>query len=384
MISGCLTEKKGYWYILLSLKNDMGERRQKWISTGVKSPGNKKLVEDMLYKKRLEYTTITEMRGRSKGIYFDEYLLKWLSSRKEEISATTYTSYASYIRKMAKHFKELSLSLCDVKSHHISAFINDLFSKGISSTSIIHYHAVIHKALEDAVNNELISANPADRVKRPKTEKFVTTPYTTSETKHLLQVIPEGKLKLIITLAVYTGMRRSELLGLQWKAINFENDVLSISHAVKNTANEKGIAVKGENKLKRHASFRTLPLIPQIKMALQEEIHKRYGNEKLNSEDYICVDENGQVLKPDYVSSGFKKILKENHLRPIRFHDLRHGCATMLISVRVPLIEVQQWLGHTNISTTADMYAHLTFDTKLRAAEVLNETLFQEKEVLFK
>ena len=97
MISGCLTEKKGYWYILLSLKNEMGERRQKWISTGIKSPGNKKLVEEMLYEKRMEYTTIADMKDRSKGVYFDEYLLKWLNSRKEEISATTYTSYAYFV-----------------------------------------------------------------------------------------------------------------------------------------------------------------------------------------------------------------------------------------------------------------------------------------------
>ena len=379
MISGSLAAKKGYWYIILSLRDETGKRRQKWLSTGLKSSGNKKLAEDILYEKRLEYTQITDMRNRSNGIFFDEYMIKWLSSRKEEIAATTYAGYKNYISSIVKYFQELKLPFCDVKSYHISEFIDSLFSKGLSATSVLHYYTIIHKAFEDAVNNELIAFNPADKVKRPKAEKFVTTPYTVEETQQLLQVLSGEKLRLVITIAAYTGMRRSELLGLKWKAINFSNNILNVYHAVKNTVDENGFAIKGENKLKRRASFRALPLIPQIKAVLLDEINQRYRGAPPNPEDYICVDEIGQVLKPDYVTAGFKKILNKNGLRPIRFHDLRHGCANMLIMARVPLIEVQQWLGHTNISTTADMYAHLTFDTKLRAAEVLSDALFSTK-----
>ena len=380
MISGCLTEKKGHWYMVLSLRDEAGARRQKWLPTRLKSPGNRKLAEDMLYEKRLEYTKICDMRDRTKGIYFDEFMLKWLKSRKGEIAQTTYTGYTNYINSIVKHFHSQKLPLCDVMPYHISDFISNLYAKKLSPTSVLHYYSLIHKVFEDALSNDLVSSNPADRVRRPKIEKFVTTPYTIEETKQLLHSLSGEKLELIITLAVYTGMRRSELLGLKWKAINFENDTLSVSHAVKNTVEDNTFAVKGENKVKRNASFRTLPLIPQIKVVLLDVIKQRYNGDSPNPEDYICIDEKGQVLKPDYVTVGFKKILKTNKLRPVRLHDLRHGCANMLIMARVPLIEVQQWLGHTNISTTADMYAHLTFDSKLRAAEVLSQTLFQTKE----
>lgn len=379
MISGCLASKNDYWYILLSLRDEEGKRRQKWLCTGLKGSENKNLAEDMLYEKRLEYTQITDMRNRSKGIYFDEYMLKWLNSRKGEIAGTTYTGYNYCISSIVKYFQELKLPLCDIMAYHISDFIDGLFKKGLSSNSALHYYTVIHKALEDAVKNELIKFNPAHKIKRPRVEKYVATTYTIEEIKRLLQVLSNEKLRLIITLAIYTGMRRSELLGLKWKAINFENNIMSVSHSVKNTVDENVFIVKGENKLKRNASFRTLPLIPQISTILQEEINRRYGGLAPDPEDYICIDEKGQVLRPDYVSVGFRKILMNNGLRHIRFHDLRHSCANMLIMARVPLIEVQQWMGHTSISTTADMYSHLTFDTKLRSAKVLNDALFSTK-----
>jgi len=379
MISGCLASKNNYWYILLSLRDEMGKRKQKWLPTGLKGQGNKRLAEDMLYEKRLEYTQMTDMRNRTKGIYFDEYMLKWLNSRKGEIAETTYTGYKYCIDSIVKHFQVFKLPLFDIKAYHISDFMENLFAKELSSNSVLHYYTVIHKALEDAANNDLIKFNPANKVKRPQIEKFVTTPYTTEEVKLLLQVLPNEKLRLIITLAIYTGMRRSELIGLKWKEVDFESNILRVCHSVKNTVDENVFTVKGENKLKRHASFRTLPLIPQIKTILQNESYRRYEGRSPDPEEYICIDEKGIVLKPNYVTVGFRKILEKNNLRPIRFHDLRHGCANTLIMARVPLIEVQQWMGHTNISTTADMYSHLTFDIKLRAAKVLNETLFSIK-----
>lgn len=88
------------------------------------------------------------------------------------------------------------------------------------------------------------------------------------------------------------------------------------------------------------------------------------------------MDKSGEVIKPDYVSTGFARLLRENRLRHIRFHDLRHSCAGILISNRVPLIEVQQWLGHSTINTTADLYAHLEYAVKERSASVMCNQLF--------
>lgn len=123
--------------------------------------------------------------------------------------------------------------------------------------------------------------------------------------------------------------------------------------------------------MKRDASFRTLPMVELIRNKLCEEAERRYGSLTPPAQDYILVDKFGKVLKPNSFSDAFKNLLKRHGLRHIRLHDLRHSCANLLITARVPLIEVQQWLGHSSITTTADMYSHLTFDTKLNCAETI-------------
>lgn len=220
---------------------------------------------------------------------------------------------------------------------------------------------------------ELIVSNPAKRVKLPKKAEYVTTPYTTDECKQLLQAIKGEKLELLVRMAIMTGLRRSELLGLRWKSIDFDNNLIHINHSVIRAVIDGHQKSFGQDKLKRDSSFRTLPLIDQLREMLQFEIGYRYNGNEPDPGAYIFIDDKGEVLRPNYVSESFPKLLKKYNLRHIRFHDLRHSCSNLLITSRIPLIEVQQWMGHSNIATTADMYGHLTFENKINSAETIKK-----------
>lgn len=178
-------------------------------------------------------------------------------------------------------------------------------------------------------------------------------------------------MELPIAFAVLYGLRRSEILGLRWGAVNFEQRCFTISHTVTVVSIHDHRQIIAADRVKRKSSFRTLPLMPYIAKLLREHAAQRYDSQSPPHEDYICVNENGKLIMPDTLSEQFQRIIKENHLRRIRFHDLRHSCANLLISARVPLIEVQQWLGHSTISTTADLYSHLEYAHKERNADTI-------------
>ena len=111
----------------------------------------------------------------------------------------------------------------------------------------------------------------------------------------------------------------------------------------------------------------------EIAAILQEEKRNRYGEGTPPPENYLCLNPEGEPIASNYLNQSFKQFLRDHGLREIRLHDLRHTCASLLIQKRTPLIEVQQWLGHSTLSTTADLYAHLEYETKLASAQTLKK-----------
>ena len=374
MVTGSIQKKKGYLYIVLNLKDEDGERKQKWISTHLKENGNKKRAEEMLQEYCMKYSTIETIKNNSRNIYFHDYMMAWVNTMKGKVTPTTYNSYKYQVHgSIFPFFKEHPVLLNQLKPYHINDYYDYLMNNGLSANTAIHHHANIRKALQEALYRELIPFNPADRAQRPKKDEFVTNPYSVQEANRLLELIQGEKLELIIILALFYGLRRSEVLGLRWSAIDFENNTISINHSISSIDKDGKYAVMPQNKLKKKSSFRTLPLIKSVKDRLVDEFNKREQTMQTQKNDYICIDEQGKIIKPTYVSHGFNSLLKKYDLRPIRFHDLRHSCANLLVSAQVPLIEVQQWLGHSNISTTADLYSHLDFSTKQRSAEIIKK-----------
>lgn len=246
----------------------------------------------------------------------------------------------------------------------------------------IHYHAIIHSALKYAVKMDLIPFNPADKVERPKKQRYIADYYRQEELERLLEASKDHPYSLLIQMTAFYGLRRSEALGLKWDAIDFERDTITIKHIVTNAKIDGKCEIVCADRAKTKSSLRSLPLVSSIReklMALREqqkENRRVCGNCYSKKYDgYVFVDALGNIFNPRSVIANFSKLLEQNGLQHIRFHDLRHSCASLLLANGVPLKQIQEWLGHSDIGTTANIYSHLDYKSKITSANVMDNIL---------
>lgn len=383
MTSGSLQEKNGFYYAVLNLKDDTGKRKQKWIGTELPIRGNKKRAEKIL-RELLEQYDNNDITSTSKKILFTKFIQMWMDINKAKLQTTTYDGYVHIFNKHIKpYFNELGIFLQDVKPVHIQKYYNDKQNEGLSPNTVIKHHGIIRTAMQYAVKNKIIKENIVDFVDKPKKQKFTGGYYNQDELNSLFKICKGESIDTVILLTAYYGLRRSEVLGLQWNAIDFVNKSISIQHKCVRSFDEEGkVTFSLEDELKSKSSYRTLPLGDEIAEHLQRVKAQQEQNKKLCKDcyckdytNYICVDALGQLLKPDYITHKFMKVLKHNNLRKIRFHDLRHSCATLLLSLGFSMKEIQEWLGHANLQTTANIYAHVDFNKKVNMINTVSSSL---------
>ena len=384
MVAGHLQEKNGMFYVVLNYRDENGKRKTPWISTNLPVKGNKKRAENFMMDVRRNFVPpnvqrIEEREAMQKGdILFTDFLLKWLRVAKSTVKLTTYASYEMMAtRIIIPYFETLNIKLKELTTEDIQEFYSAQLER-VSANTVIHYHAVIHRALKYAVKIKTIQSNPAVNVERPRKEKFIGSFYDKKEINTLFDIIQGHPLEVAIKLAAFYGLRREEIIGLKWNAIDFENSTLTIQHTVTEcNLNGKHIEVASDT-AKTDSSLRTMPLVTNFREMLLAKKEKQEHYRKLCGRsyckeylDYIFVNEMGERWKPSYLSDGFKRILEQNDLRRIRFHDLRHTCASLLLANNVPMKKIQEWLGHSDFSTTANIYAHLDYQSKISSAEAM-------------
>ena len=384
MVAGHLQEKNGMFYVVLNYRDENGKRKTPWISTNLPVKGNKKRAENFMMDVRRNFVLpnvqrIEEREAMQKGdILFTDFLLKWLRVAKSTVKLTTYASYEMMATKIIiPYFQILNIKLKELTTEDIQDFYSAQLER-VSANTVIHYHAVIHRALKYAVKIKTIQSNPAVNVERPRKEKFIGSFYDKKEINTLFDIIQGHPLEVAIKLAAFYGLRREEIIGLKWTAIDFENNTLTIQHTVTEcNLDGKHIEVASDT-AKTDSSLRTMPLVTNFRAMLLAKKEKQEHYRKLCGRsyckeylDYIFVNEMGERWKPRYLSDGFKRILEQNGLRRIRFHDLRHTCASLLLANNVPMKKIQEWLGHSDFSTTANIYAHLDFQSKISSAEAM-------------
>ena len=187
-----------------------------------------------------------------------------------------------------------------------------------------------------------------------------------------------------VMLAAFYGLRRSEAVGLRWDAIDFQQNTITIQHTVIACRLNGKYEVIARDTTKTKSSRRTLPLAAPIRKYLLDLQVRQAENRRLcgncyckDYEGYICINEMGYLLNPNRVSAMFELTLQQNHLRHIRFHDTRHSCASLLLRNGVSMKDIQAWLGHSDYSTTANLYAHLDVTESVQlSASRLNSGLF--------
>lgn len=375
MVAGHLSEKNGNYYAVLSYTDAFGKRRTKWVNTGLPVRGNKKKAEAFLMEERKKFQTAEPVTG---GVLFADYIEQWLEVAKPTIAVATYASYCSMVKRViAPYFRERRVTLQGLTPKDIQDFYLEKL-KTVSASSVIHYHANIHRALKHAVKLDLIPTNPADKVDRPKKDRFIGNFYDAEEVNKLFEVSKGTKLEFPILFGAFYGLRRSEALGLKWDAIDFENDSITIRHTVTSVTLDGKVQLVAADTTKTKSSLRTLPLVPFVKERLlvlkkEQENNRRLCGRSYHKQfaGYVCINEMGDLIKPHYVTEQFPKLLDANGLRRIRFHDLRHSCASLMLANGVPMKQIQDWLGHSDFSTTANIYAHLDYSTKLSSADAM-------------
>ena len=354
MVVGRLQEKNGFYYIVLSYTDSAGKRRQPWIGTGLPVKGNKKRAEKMLADTRKDFTIPKgQVSELSPDMAFSDYMRYWLKMMRTAVTETTYSSYCFNVEKhIIPYFEPLGVTLAGLQPRQIQSFYLHE-AETLKNTSILRFHANLHKALKYAVRIDLIASNPVDKVDRPKPQAFMASYYSAEEMEKLFEAAQGHKLELIIQLAAFYGLRRAEVMGLRWEAIDFEAKTLTIRHIVTSTRIDgKKILVEAD-RAKTKSSLRTLPLVDPIAERLKAVREQQEYNQKIcgncyNQEclGYVFVDAMGNLIQPDSVTTGFPQLLKENGLRRIRFHDLRHPYVkhtTKIFSLRLMDFQAQAY-----------------------------------------
>ena len=427
-VTGTLREKKGLYYAVINYYNEQEERKQKWFPTKLTVKGNKKKAEailkqvlkefevpisktDMLnaclnqkiqikhtddkaivnVKKVIPTEVIEEMnlddfpKDEVQFLLFSDYLKKYVPltrKRKKQIEETTYSAYVGNINNpIGPYFSEKGITLGELTSKDIQDFY-DVQLERVTANTVIYYHAIIRLALCYARKMGYIKENPIEEVDKPEKNSFVGKFYNSDELSEVIKLTKNTKLELPVIFGGFYGLRRSEVVGLRWTAIDFDNNVFYVNHTVTtpNIDGKKTIVAKDRAKTK--SSLRALPLDEGLKERLleikdqqeqyQKKFKKSYNRKWLN---YVMVDELGDLILPDYITPAWKRLLEKNNLRIIRFHDLRHTCASLLLNKGkhegITLKDIQEWLGHSDFSTTANTYSHLDATSKVSSLSAL-------------
>ena len=311
-----------------------------------------------------------------------EYRFQLQEIAKGRLAVATYSSYAAMIKKpVGPYFRQRNLTLRELEARHLQMFYSEMLRR-VTPNTVIHYHAVIHSALKYAVKTDMLIQNVADKVDRPKKNSFQPVFLSAEEMQKMFEALRGTKLELPVLVAAFYGLRRSEALGLRWDAIDFERNTITIRHIVTNAKIDGKYEIVREDRAKTKSSLRSLPLVDNIREKLlalkeQQKENKRICGNCYNREydGYVFVDVMGNIFNPRNLSSNFSKLLELKGLRHIRFHDLRHSCASLLLANDVPMKQIQEWLGHSDISTTANIYSHLDYKSKLTSANVMDNVL---------
>lgn len=417
-IKGYVKEVNGIWHIVITYYDKNGKRKFASMSTKLKIRGNKKNatrmmeeiidlfeipkngqkvnLKDYLNKDLMERKeTLTKLKNKRNntmqilediprihaGMLFSDFLFFWIKAAKNSIEENTYCTYYMTIKsRIAPYFEKRNIKLNELSTIDLQQFYTYAQEvEQLSSCTILKRHNNINQALKYAISLGLIKENPADHVIKPKKSKYTgAAAYSQEELSQLFQAFKGDPLELAVYLASYYGLRREEIIGIKWKNIDFENHTLTIRSVVVNTNIDGKLGELEKDRTKNKSSERTFPLVQLfedllLKMKQDQKRNKKIAGNCYNPNyiEYIYVDKMGNRIKPGYITQHFAKMLKKHHLRHIRFHDLRHTCATIMLSKGENLVKVQKWLGHSSISTTANIYSHLDFQSKVESAQNL-------------
>ena len=360
---------KNYIVYLEYFDKETNKRKQKNMgSYPLKRDANKRLneVKEEIYKEELLLPN---------EMILQDFLLDFLEKYKMNLSITTYNCY---MRICKKYIIPLlgDIKLCDIKPIHIQNYVDDLLDLLTPQTIKVHLN-ILNLALKRAYRLKLIKENAVQFVEVTKNKKYKNEIYNAEDMKKLLEKSRETSLELPIILASGLGLRISEILGLTWNNIDFNDFTITID---KITVRDKGQVILKEPKTE--SSIRTISapkeIILILKQLKKDRLAAKLRGEKSHRE-LIFYDKNLNPIAQDVLSKKFRYFLQENNLKHIRFHDLRHSHVTMLIDAKVPIKVISERVGHSNVNTTLNIYSHALREMDQEASDKISDTLFNNE-----
>ncbi len=310
-----------------------------------------------------------------------QYLAYWLEHNvKDTVRPRTYERYEAIVRL---HIVPLmgKVKLQALTPQHINTLKSKKLKEGLSPTTVSAIHEMLHKALDDAIKVGLIARNVCDTVSPPRKQHKEINPLTPDQARKLLEAAKGHPQEALFVLALATGMRRGELLGLKWQDINFAEGTLQVRRILSRLPTQMGkdrgdLYIESEPKTKssrRNIVLTSFGLEALKQHRIRQEEMRRLAGDSWEDHDYVFCTPLGKHLDPGYgVLVQLKMLLEKAGLPDRRFHDLRHSAATLLLSMGVHPKVVQEILGHSEISMTMDIYSHVLPTMQKDAMDRLN------------
>lgn len=373
-LTGSVQKKKGYFYIVLNFYDDSGKRLPKWFATGLTVKNNKKKADEILNEYLIEYAGREKLSSYS-DMLVGNYVELYLNNRHDckTISEITYQNHLSDLKHIRQFFDPLNVKMKEIKPYHIKDLYIFLLSKGkiskkkdgepsgLSRKTVQHVETLMKNALKEAIIYGIFKENPCNDVVVPKTSVRVRDEEFLDEedTKYFLSLIKGTHLEYLYIFALFYGMRRSEVLGLKWDAINFSKKEFAIRHTI--TASRTIIKQDSTKTAESHRTYPIPEFIADILIKIknrQTEAKKFYKGEYFDT-GYVFTWEDGRTYTPNYFTHAFKKIVtRDDRLSSdLRLHDLRASCVSLLMEENANIKDIQKWIGHEDENTTLKYYA---------------------------
>ena len=344
---------------------ETGKRRRRVVYGRTKQEAQDKLL-------RLQSDSLAGLSTEPTSATLAEFLKSWLeNTAKPALRPTTYRTWDWHIRKRILP-RIGGMKLAKIRPDQIQGFYAQLLREGFSAYACKHAHTILNRAFRDAVQWNFLPRNPCAAVKKPKVQAKVMKCLSKEEAQRLLDTARAARLYALYALAVTTGLRMGELLGLEWDDIDLEAATLSVRRNLVEIAGEFSV---GEPK---SAKGKRLVTLPEVAVKSLREHRRRMLAEGHIGKMVFCDTDGGYIRQSNLTRRSFKPLLKKAELPDIRFHDLRHTAATLLLQQGVHPKIVQERLGHSQIAVTLDTYSHVLPSMQKEAASQL-DALFREQ-----
>jgi len=384
-MSGYVRKRGKKWYYCFDIGMADGSRKRIERVGGV----TKKEAQDSLRKALTEYENgFIDSKSLTVGLYIIDWLENFV---KENRKLATYYRYKGIVNKYL--IPSLgSLKLNELRPIHIEKMLSDSKKTGIKSATVEFIYTVLNITLNRAKFQRIINWNPCESVERPRKEKFVANVLTVDEFYSILSLLNIAIYKdyvfsVALQIVLELGLRRGELCGLEWKNVDFESNTIKIINNINFTNGKTYMSTPKTLESKRilYISDGLKKILREYKL-VQSKNKLFYGPRAIKNYydsieyDFILTWETGRKIHPMYYTNRFGKLLKESSIvKAIRFHDIRHTNATLLLSQGVDFKTIQSRLGHSNINTTLNIYSHVNLDMQKDAVNKLSSIINGDK-----